>query len=140
MAKTLYAPTGTTEASFAGERYPVAADGTITVPDHAAEVFMHSHGFAISPDKTRVIGVKAALDTDLVEDDENDAPSASDFSRPMTQQDMKGYLRSQGVGIPKGITVGELRHLVEETYTAQLAAHQAEQKAAEALANANKES
>jgi len=126
MAKQIFAPPGTTEVSFGGETYVVAEDGTVMVPESAAQVLLGSHGFALSLEKTRVITAKVAKDSDLVDDDDNDAPSPSDFSRPMTQQDMKSYLRSEGIGIPKGIMVGQLRTLVEDTYAAQLAAHKGE--------------
>lgn len=122
MATTLQAPIGASSVSHQGEEYKIGEDGLVTVPDPLAKVLLGSHGF-VKQGQTPKTLVPAAKDEDLVEDDDTDAPSPEDFSRPMTQQQMKQYLKSEGVGIPKGVTVGALRKLVEATYAETLKNH-----------------
>lgn len=51
MTKRLRAPEGTDEANVGEERFPVHDDGTIEVPDDAADALMKVGGFTEVPDE-----------------------------------------------------------------------------------------
>lgn len=137
MVTRVQAPQGTETAHYMGEDYKADADGYMNVPDALAAILTESHGFiypdrpAPAPDAPKGFQPRRPLltvvsDDEPVEDDEPtadsampDMPSPEVFSAPMTQKDMKNYLREHDVAIPKGITVGDLRKLVHDTYVAE---------------------